>query len=130
MSEKNTVVEDKGTPEQFDPGAPVESSSINIRRTYKESGVTMNESQDEDIITVRVPPKGVPLGRARAAARMTVNMGNYETVQLEVSIELPCVPEEINECYRYCKELVDSHLNKEIRDIRAYRDSKSTSTGT
>lgn len=47
-----------------------------------------------------------------------VNIGNYESVDVGVSISVPCYLEEANEAYRYAEKFVSERLTKEINDIR------------
>lgn len=106
-----------------------QATSAVTTRVYKEGGIVVREEATEEAITVRVPPHGVPLARVGAEARMTINMGNFESVQLGISIELPCVVEEVTDCYKAARSMVDVRLNKEVSDIRQYRDDKGKPSG-
>ena len=101
-------------------------SSISVRKMYKNGTVVVSESEDLEMVEVGIPAVGVAMARVATSARMCVNMGNFETVQLEVKIELPCYVEEITDAYKTAKALVDGRLNKEIADIREYRDSRDS----
>ncbi len=102
------------------------TTMITVQKKYKEGAVIVGEKQSEHTVEVQMPPIGVPLAKVGAEARMTINMGNFESVQLGVSVELPCVVEEVSDCYKAARALVDLQVNKEVSDIRAYRDTKKT----
>lgn len=97
---------------------------MNTSKMYKEGSVLVGDVQTEHPIEIRVPIAGVPMAEVSAEARMTINMGNFESVQIGVSVKLPCFVEEITDAYKAAKKLVDTHLNKEVSDIRQYRNAK------
>lgn len=101
---------------------------LTVNRMYKEGGIQVGEEHDETPIELRVPTREVPMAKVGASSRMTLNMGNYESVQLEVTVELPAYVEELGPAYETAKKFVDDHLNKEVKAIREYRAAKS-STG-
>ena len=102
-----------------------EIRNVVTRKTYKESGVvTHEEMKDDDLITIGLSVTGVPMAEVGAGVRMTVNLGNFESVQVEVSVTLPCYVEELTECYKAAKHFVDGHLNREVKDIREWKDTK------
>lgn len=119
--------------EVYDPASKpakvqFEQRNVQVRRTYKEAGVLKSEETDEsDLIDLELPATEAVLAEVGAASRMTVNLGNFESVQIEVAVKLPCYLEELDECYRTAKCFVDSRLNKEVKAIREYRDSKKGS---
>jgi hypothetical protein len=100
-------------------------TTVTMTKMYKDGGVVVQETEDTEDIEVCVPEAGVPLAEVGAEGRMTINLGNYESVQLGVFIRLPCVVEEVNDCYQAAKKLVDLHLNKEVAEIRAFRDKRT-----
>jgi len=103
-----------------------ETRFVSVRRTYRDAGVCKKEEFTEsNAILVGLPIAGVPVAEVGAASRMTLNLGNFESVQIEVSVALPCYVEELQECYKAAKHFVDSNLNSEIQAIRDYRDSKN-----
>lgn len=51
------------------------------------------------------------------ACGVTRNMGNYESLRMEVRVTLPCYVEEIDEVYLKAKEWVDERLNKELGEL-------------
>lgn len=95
--------------------------TISIGKMYKSGNVLLKQEGSEDMVEVPVPVSGIPIAEVGASCRMTINLGNYETVQLEVSVKLPSYVTELEDAYRAAKAFVDHHLNKEVAAIREYR---------
>ena len=94
----------------------------NVLRTYREGGVvTREEAEDGESLEIQMWPEGARVAKVRASASMTINLGNYESVRVSTDVELPCVVEELEDCYKTAREFVDTKLNKEVADIRAYK---------
>ena len=98
--------------------------SIRVRRLWKEGGEVKEEESEEDLIEVKVPNPRVPLASVGFNCRMTIDLGNYESVQVGVFASVPCYMEEMDEAYNQTKMFVDHRLNKEIKSIRDYRVKK------
>ncbi len=123
-----TGIPPQGSPE-YDPASKPTSGTVghNVRvhRMYKESGVlTHEEFTDEHIIEVRAPAENINMASVAAGSSMTLNLGNFESVKVDVKVTLPCYVEEVTDCYKAAKAIVDLHLNGEVAAIRAYRESK------
>lgn len=104
------------------------TQTIKVARTYKDGGVVVKESDEDTPVEVRMAVLGAPMAKVRASNSMTLNLGNFESVKLEVAIELPCYVEELEEAFKTAKKLTDMKLNKEVAVIRNYRDSKAHGT--
>ncbi len=48
---------------------------------------------------------------------MTKNLGNYESVRIDVSLYLPCYTSEIETVFEYAREWVDDRMDEVITDI-------------
>jgi hypothetical protein len=106
--------------------AVTKSTAIQVTRMYKEGRILSREEADEEIVEIVVPPRGIPLAEVSADVRMTINMGNYESIQIGVRVQLPCMVHEIADCYKAAKSLVDLRLNQEVTGVRAYRDDRES----
>lgn len=51
------------------------------------------------------------------ACGATKNMGNYESLRIEVRVSLPCYIEEVDEMYLEAKSWVDDRLEKELSEL-------------
>ncbi len=63
----------------------------------------------------------VKVARVRAAGGITKNMGNFESLRIDVSIELPCVAEasSVEAAFSYGKKWVSDKVNEMIREAVA-----------
>ena len=103
-----------------------EIRTLQVQRMYKDGSVIKKEEIGEDFIDVIVPPKDVPLAEVGISSSMTLNLGNYESVKLGISITLPCVLGEVEEAFKAAKKFIDMKLNSEVEEIREYRRKRST----
>lgn len=101
-----------------------ESTPIMISRRFYEGRALTREEATDQKVEVRRPPPGVPVAEVEFGTGMTINLGNFESVRLDVRVKLPCVVEEVGEAYKAAKAFVDGKLNKEVADIREYRKSR------
>lgn len=53
----------------------------------------------------------------------TVNMGNYESARVGVSISLPCYKEEVEPGYEYAKDFVEKRFKTEVAEARTHAAS-------
>jgi hypothetical protein len=97
---------------------------VTVRKMYKTGQVVTKEDNSEVDIQIGIPVVNVPMAEVEAHSSMTINMGNFESVKLELSVRLPCYPEELADAFRAAKNFVDTHLNSEVQAIRGYRDSR------
>jgi len=47
----------------------------------------------------------------------TKNLGNYESMRIDVSVFLPCYTTELDTVFDFAKEWVDDHMEKTVSDI-------------
>lgn len=84
--------------------------TVTVRRTvFKQT--------TEDMETIEVRPFVTDTARVRASRGVTLNLGNYESARIEVSIDLPCYKEEILPCYRDLVEEVETLMRGEIQKV-------------
>jgi len=95
---------------------------VRVDKVYKSRGI-ITESPDEKIeqIEVKPFPSDAMIAHIEVASQMTINLGNYESVQCRVGVTLPCYVEELNDCYDSAQHFVDIKLSKEVKEIREYR---------
>lgn len=102
--------------------------TVEVSRTWKDGKAIVDEENNEEKIEVKTLLDTARVARVSFGGRMTVNMGNFESIQVSVGIELPCYVEEIPDAYLAVKDMVDQRLNREIEDCRAVRQQKRKST--
>jgi hypothetical protein len=121
------------TPIATDPDARPDESTpesealrhVVIDRMFKDGSVVKKSEAAEELIEVRVYPPEVPVAEVEYGCKMTLNLGNFESVSITVGVTLPSSVEELDEAFDAAKNFVDRRLNKEVASIRSYRDSKS-----
>lgn len=102
------------------------SGQVFVAKTYKDRGVVSREEGGEsEQIKVQPIAGDVPLASVESASQMTLNLGNFESVQIRVGVTLPCYVEELDDAYMTAQKFVEQRLNKEVTEIREYRASRS-----
>ena len=95
---------------------------VSVSRQYKDGKlVTREEGGEEQILVARFPGAVEPAW-VGFSARMTVNLGNYESCQMAVEARVPCHVEEMDDAFAFVKDFVDKRLGNVYLDVRDYRD--------
>jgi len=55
--------------------------------------------------------------RVRVGLGLTINRGNFESARIDVSVELPCYKEEVEEVYRVAQQFVEERIQKEVAEL-------------
>lgn len=90
-----------------------------IRRYYANKILTREESDKLPPLEVNpvrlLGPKGTQLiqGNVSYSAGMTINIGNFESVRLDVGMTLPALPEEMHAAMDVCVDFVDEKLSEQ-----------------
>lgn len=73
------------------------------------------EVTQETVVVARDP---VSMVRVNVNLGTTINMGDYESVKLGVSITWPCLPvqSEVDRCYAHCRDTADRFLSSMVDD--------------
>ncbi len=66
------------------------------------------------------PPAVVKCSMSR-----TINMGNYESVRIEVGVDLPCLPTKIERAKQRAVDICDGWLNEMVDDVVDALEEKS-----
>ena len=101
-----------------------ESSTIHVKRQFVVEGKVLSTEENEETIAVHkfvTEPGAVGL-----SAGMTVNLGDYESVRVEVTSHMPCYREEEEEAWAFVKDKVEKRLGEQLREVRMFLNSKST----
>ena len=69
-----------------------------------------NETVQEEILETRAFPPGVEPEFVRVGVGKTINMGNYESLRIDVSVTSPCLPGERNDKFEELAEFVADKL--------------------
>ena len=87
-----------------------------VTRQYRKAGREVSEEMDEQQILVDTFETAH--ATASATMSMTMNMGNYESMRIEVGVSLPCYKEEIEEAQEQCFKLVEEKLYQKVRAVK------------
>jgi hypothetical protein len=99
-------------------------SAISVSKMYKTAGDIKGEELEEEMIEIALPHPSAALSQIGYNARMTINLGDFESVQIGVSCVVPCYQEEVDDAFLHAKQLVDLKLNKEVGAVREFRKDK------
>lgn len=94
---------------------------------------TMFGDETQTIEQVRVPTFAVDPARIKVAGSITRNMGDMNFVRVEVSLEMPCLPElsEAERVYAMTAAWVDERMRLELENATTSRGpSGGEQTGT
>jgi hypothetical protein len=130
MSEKPESLKDRIAREaakRKTPPAETSSPTVSVSRMYKSDGKITSEESEDSQIDIIIPHHRANLAQIGCSAKILINLGDFENVQLGVSCVLPCYVEEIEEAYASAKKLVDLKLNKEVAAVREFKTSKGGS---
>lgn len=77
--------------------------------------------ENEERQALRVPVFSSAPARVRVSGGVTENMGNYSSIRVDVTVELPCLPNEvdIDRAYRTAAGIVEAKISERLDDGRA-----------
>jgi len=127
---EDAIKDDLGPEEKLPEAGKVKEGVVNeglllVSKHYKAGGAVTKEEFGEETIAVK-PFAVKELASVQSFARMTINLGDYESVQIGVSCSLPCYPEEMDEAFKAAKAFTDLELNKQVKGIKEFRKGKAT----
>jgi len=96
---------------------------VYVTRTVGPNRGPVTGSEAEDIIAVHkfeTEPARVTVDYA-----LTVNLGNFESAKIGVSVTVPCYAEELSQAYEFAQAWAEERLTHERDMITAGRSSKS-----
>lgn len=65
-----------------------------------------------------LPPQEEPYATVGIKAGCTINLGNFNSGRVDVSLFYPCQPDKVNETYESVKEWIDERLSQEYSELR------------
>lgn len=82
---------------------------------------TVYGMESEERQALRVPVFHTAPARVRVSGGVTENMGNYSSIRVDVSVELPCLPNEVDigHAYEVAARLVEDKITERLDDGRA-----------
>ena len=83
-----------------------------VKRTTRSSAYGNEEEENEVLERVKFP-EGVEPAFVRVSVGSTYNLGNYESLRIDVSITLPCDPARVDQGYEDASAFVADKLARE-----------------
>ena len=95
------------------------NSTAVVERNFKRGKVEVSSSQDEETISIQkfvTTPAEVSIGYA-----LTMNLGDFESAKISVTLRVPCYAEEVDEAFEYAQGWVEARVQKERELIRRHQ---------
>lgn len=84
-----------------------------VQTEYRRRKETVAETAKQERVEAGFFPPGVEPALVRVSAGTTMNLGNFESMRIDVSITLPCRVEDVDETYLRCSEFVSEKIAEE-----------------
>ncbi len=79
----------------------------------KVDGIELDPVEKREILSDRVFPPGVHPAYVRVNVGSTYSTAPYESLRLDVSVTLPCLPSEVDETFDLASDLVAERMGEE-----------------
>lgn len=121
--------EDKLAPfeEGWAPGTT--KATVSYSRMWTKSGVLIDSEDAEELVTIPQPPD-VPMASVGYSCGMTVNLGDYESVKMTVSVTLPAPCLEVADAFEAARKFVNTRLGLEVKAVKDHRTKRAETRGT
>lgn len=100
------------------------ATQVMVSRQWSESGSPSSpEEIEEDTLEVHsfvTAPANVSVEMG-----MTLNLGNFESARVTVSISVPCYKEEVEEAHAYARGWVEDRVVSESKKIRQFSTERT-----
>lgn len=101
-----------------------QNSTVFVNRTIGKAKNMPEPEGDEDVIAVHrfeTEPATVSVDYS-----LTMNLGNFESARIGVSVRVPCYKEEIDEAFEFASAWVEQRISAERGKIAETRDKRSS----
>jgi|SRR5690606_9353805 len=93
--------------------AKTELGKVTRHKSVKDHYGETEEEELQEVVSSESFPPGVEPAFVRVSAGNTYNLGNFESMRLDVSVTLPCLPSKIEETYTRASDFVAEKLGEE-----------------
>jgi hypothetical protein len=97
-----------------------ENGQVITNRHFKNKRVLTKEESQTESIEITPFPQGARVAEVEARYSLTINLGNFESAQIAVSVRLPCLVEELNEAYEAANKFANDKVSIESQILRDY----------
>lgn len=91
------------------------NSKLTISKTKHK--VPKPDEVTETTMGIQTFPEGIEPAYVMFKEGLTKNLGDFEYLRLDISVSMPCLPEDIEKTYLKCKTFVESTLKREIDEL-------------
>lgn len=91
-------------------------TTLTVTKQFKlQSGEAEADPVDEVIEVTKFETEPA---KVRVGFGLTINLGNYESARLDVSVEVPCYKEQVDDAYTAAKDWVEQRVQQEVAEIK------------
>lgn len=87
-------------------------ATIKVKTKFAGHDLHSEESEDVEVRVFETEPAVIGYSGGK-----TVNLGNFESIRVDVSIRLPCYVEELDDAYKWAQDWVGSRIEDEIDKV-------------
>jgi hypothetical protein len=99
--------------EDQDTTLPTQTS---VSRQYRRSGADVGKGEHSDE-TIKVDRFATTPAQLRIALGRTINLGNFESLRIDVSMTVPCYKEEADAAFEYASNWVKNRISEEAGSV-------------
>lgn len=89
------------------------SGSRDTRSEYSHRRTKIDETSSHEALPDVPFPPGVEPAFVRVAVGNTYNMGDFNSLRIDVSVTLPCLPDEVEDAYQRASEFCAEKVREE-----------------
>lgn len=95
-------------------------STATVSKTIeKVGGEVLSKEETDEVIGVH--KFETPPARVGIALGLTINLGKYSSARIDVSLDMPCYKEEIDDTYLFVQKWCEDRIEAEKKMIEDYR---------
>jgi len=76
---------------------------------------TQRETSSEEVVAIQTFEG--PVAKVRRGYGLTLNLGNYESARLDVTVEVPCYLEDVDAADEWARQWVEKRVVKEVENV-------------
>jgi hypothetical protein len=97
--------------------AKVVESTVTVRRQFVVQGEEQDDAEETDQV-IDVHKFVTEPANIRFGLGVTMNMGNYESARVDISVSVPCYKEEMREGYAYARQIAETVIADEKQKLK------------
>lgn len=87
-----------------------------VKNNYGQKTITPVEETHEKMLNPPIPLD--KLHNLAVAGKMTINLGNYESAQIMVSLTVPCTKETLEDAYNFASDWVSDKIENAVNKAK------------